>query len=342
MFELVTPWALIALPLPLVIWLIMPRANTTSQRALNIPFFTRLSSIQTTQAHHSAGSYAWLVLIWILLVVALSGPRWVGEPRPLSREGHNIMLILDISGSMDIQDHLLNGRPSTRLSLVKHAAEMFIQHRPGDQLGLILFGTRAYLQTPLTHDHETVLMRLKDATVGLAGKTTSIGDALGLAVKHMQHIPAKGRVVILLTDGANNSGTLPPLKAAKLAQSDDIKVYTIGLGSSNTAYRRYGSIPVMADDLDENTLKTIASMTSGRYFRANDKRSLDNIYQLINQLETVSQSDATVRPETQYYLWPLTLALCLFLLWLIHITAVFQRAPRTKHRSHPSHHEELA
>ena len=177
-------------------------------------------------------------------------------------------------------------------------------------------------------------MRLKDATVGLAGKTTSIGDALGLAVKHMQHIPPKGRVVVLLTDGANNSGTLPPLKAAKLAHTDNIKVYTIGLGSSNTAMRRYGSIPVMADDLDENTLKTIATMTSGRYFRATDKRSLDNIYQLINQLETVSQSDATVRPEINYYIWPLTLALFGFLLWFLHITAVFQRKPSPQRRSY--------
>jgi len=334
MFELATPWALIALPLPLIMWLILPRSNTTSQSALNIPFFARLSSIQTAKTHHSILSFLWLFLIWSLLVIALSGPRWVGEPRPLSREGHNIMLILDISGSMEIQDHLFNGRPSTRLSLVKHAAEMFIKNRPGDQLGLVLFGTRAYLQTPLTHDHATVLMRLQDATVGLAGKTTSIGDALGLAVKHMQHIPPKGRVIILLTDGANNSGTIPPLKAAKLAQTDNIKVYTIGLGSSNTATRRYGSIPVMADDLDEDTLKTIASMTSGRYFRATDKRSLDNIYQLINQLETVSQSDVTVRPEINYYLWPLALALFGFLVWFLHITAVFQRKPRLQRSLH--------
>lgn len=338
MFELATPWALIALPLPLIIWACLPRATATSQSALNIPFLERLSSIQTAKTPHPTLSFIWLLLIWSLLVLALSGPRWVGEPRPLSREGHNIMLILDLSGSMDIRDHLLNGRPSTRLALVKHAAERFIKNRPGDQLGLVLFGTRAYLQTPLTHDHASILMRLNDATVGLAGKTTSIGDALGLAVKHMQHVPAKGRVIILLTDGANNSGTLPPLKAAKIAHTDGIKVYTIGLGSSNTAIQRYGSIPVMADDLDENTLKTIASMTDGRYFRATDKRSLDNIYQLINQLETVSQSDATVRPEIDYYLWPLTLALLGLMLWLINITAVFQRKPRLARSSPQEEH----
>lgn len=338
MFELATPWALLALPLPLILWFCLPRATTTSISALNIPFFDRLSLIQPAKTEHPILSFIALLFIWSLLIVALSGPRWVGEPRPLSREGHNIMLILDISGSMEIQDHLQNGRPATRLSLVKSAAEMFIKNRPGDQLGLILFGTRAYLQTPLTHDHASILMRLKDATVGLAGKTTSIGDALGLAVKHMQHVPAKGRVIILLTDGANNTGALPPLKAAKIAQTDGIKVYTIGLGSSNRAIQRYGSIPVMADDLDENTLKTIASMTHGRYFRATNKRSLDYIYQLINQLETVPQSDATVRPEIDYYVWPLTLALLCFILWLIHNTAIFHRKPRFMHSSYQKEH----
>lgn len=337
MFELATPYALAALPLPLIAWTVLPHATTTSQSALNIPFFQHISSIQAARARHPLLSFIWLFLIWSLLVFALSGPRWVGEPRPLTREGHNIMLVLDISGSMEIQDHLMRGRPSTRLSLVKHAAEIFIKNRTGDQLGLVLFGTRAYLQTPLTHDHATILMRLKDATVGLAGKTTSIGDALGLAVKHMQHVPPKGRVVILLTDGANNSGTLPPLKAAKLAHTDAIKVYTIGLGSSNTPIQRYGSIPIMADDLDEETLKTIASMTGGRYFRATDKRSLENIYQLINQLETVAQSDATVRPEIDYYFWPLMAALLCLTLWIIQITAIFQRR---RYPQHPPLHEE--
>jgi len=339
MFELATPWAFIALPLPLLIWIILPRAKTTSQSALHIPFFERVSSIQTEKTHHSTLSFIWLLLIWSLLVIALAGPRWVGEPRPLSREGHNIMLILDISGSMDIRDHVLHGRPSTRLSLVKNAAEMFIKNRPGDQLGLVLFGSRAYLQTPLTHDHASILMRLKDASVGLAGKTTSIGDALGLAVKHMQHVPSKGRVIILLTDGANNSGRLPPLKAAKLAETDGIKVYTIGLGSNDIGMQRYGLVPIIADDLDENTLKTIASMTGGRYFRATDRHSLNSIYQLINQLETVTQSDATVRPEIDYYLWPLALALGCFVLWLVYITGVLHRTPRVQR---VSRQEELA
>ncbi len=316
MFELATPLALLALPLPLLIWLCLPKAKKIGQSTLKIPFFDRVTSIQNPNKHTAKkGSLFWFYLIWALTTFAATGPRWVGEPLPLEHEGHNIMLVLDVSGSMEIRDRVQYGRPTTRLQIVKQAAENFVKHRHGSQIGLILFGTRAYLQTPLTRDHATVLMRLNDASVGLAGKTTSIGDALGLAVKHMQHVPKKGRVIILLTDGANNSGMLLPLKAAQLAQHDGIKVYTIGL-SSDGGIPMFGSMPVAVDDLDEQTLKTIASMTQGKYFHATDKTSLQRIYQLINQLETVTHNSATVRPERIYYPYPLALALIFLMLWL--------------------------
>ncbi len=318
MFELATPLALLALLLPPLVWLFLPRAKKSHQSTLKVPFF-ELVRTQQTEPHRSlTGLLAWFYLIWALVVFAASGPRWLGEPIAQKQEGHNIMLILDISGSMEIRDRVQYGRPTTRLQLVKSAAENFIKNRGDAQIGLILFGTRAYLQTPLTRDHATVLMRLNDATVGLAGKTTSIGDALGLAVKHMQHVPKKGRVIILLTDGANNSGMLAPLKAAKLAKEDDIKVYTIGL-SGDSSLPMFGGMPAGPDDLDEDTLKTIAAMTKGQYFRATDKSSLEHIYQLINQLETVKQESSTIRPERLYYPYPLTLALVMLMLKLIHI-----------------------
>lgn len=325
MFELATPWALTALALPLIIWLAFPKAKQTYQAALKVPFFKQLAALPEARFSASTASCFWLFLIWTLLVFAASGPRWLGKPLPLPREGHNIMLILDISGSMEIRDRVQYGRPATRLELVKHAAENFVKNRPLDQLGLVLFGTRAYLQTPLTEDHTTILMRLKDATVGLAGKTTSIGDALGLAIKHMQHVPKQGRVIILLTDGANNSGSMLPLKAAQIAKDDAIKVYTIGLGG-DSHLAHFGNMPSLSDDLDEQTLKTIASMTGGRYFHATDKRSLEHIYQLINQLETVTQKTATIRPEHEYYPWPLALALLLFTLWFASQTLRGKRA----------------
>ncbi|AHE68326.1 Mg-chelatase, subunit ChlD [Legionella oakridgensis ATCC 33761 = DSM 21215] len=253
-----------------------------------------------------------------MLLLALAGPRWVGEPRPLAREGYNIMLALDLSGSMELPDMMLHGRPVSRLTVVKRAAEQFVQERMGDKIGLILFGSRAYLQTPLTYDRQNILMRLEDATVGLAGKTTSIGDALGLAVKRLQNVPAQGRIIILLTDGANNSGVLAPMKAAELARADGIKIYTIGLGSQADP-RALPSVFLNMNasaDLDEETLQEVAKVTGGRYFRATDLQSLQRIYEVINQLEKVSQEQATVRPQHDYYPWPLALAFFLFLYWL--------------------------
>ena len=165
---------------------------------------------------------------------------------------------------------------------------------------MILFGSQAYLQTPLTFDKQTIHERINDATVGLAGNSTSMGDALGLAIKHLKNTHQKGRIVILLTDGANNSGVLPPLKAADIAHDNLVKVYTIGLGSDY--------------QFDEKTLKTIAEKTDGLYFNANDLASLETTYQRINAMETITQDAALVQPKREYYPWPLALALLIFVL----------------------------
>lgn len=232
---------------------------------------------------------------------------------------------------MALDDMLLHGQPATRLAIVKRAAKQFVNARIGDHIGLILFGTRAYLQTPLTYDHQNVLLRLEDATVGLAGQTTSIGDALGLAIKRLQQVPRAGRMIILLTDGANNSGLLAPLKAAELARLETIKVYTIGLGANIETGALNGAFPMNASsDLDEGTLQAIAQLTGGRYFRATDAESLHEIYATINQMETVKHDEATIRPQKDYYPWPLAFALVLFLLWLIRKNAFFQRRKRAR------------
>lgn len=319
MFELATPWVLIALPLPLLIWFLIPRVVLQLPIALRVPFYKAMFAIVDKKKTTLTGQtqIGLFFLIWCLLVFAASGPRWIGEPRPLQREGRNIMLALDLSGSMELSDMLMNGRPVSRLAVVKAAAEQFVQARVGDRIGLILFGTRAYLQTPLTYDRQNVLLRLDDATVGLAGQTTSIGDAIGLAIKRLEEVPAKGRMIILLTDGANNSGVLPPLKAAELAKLDKIKIYTIGLGAEPDPRALGGGFfnPSPSSDLDEETLQEVAKITGGRYFRATDTQSLQAIYAMINQLETVTQDQTTIRPQHDYYPWPLTIALFLFLYW---------------------------
>lgn len=322
MVELAFPWALALLPLPLLLWYLLPKAELVLPRSLNLPFFGALQGIVDQEQSSLTAQSAVLipVFIWILLVGALAGPRWIGEPRPLERNGYNIMMALDLSGSMELNDMVLHGRPVSRLLVVKQAAEQFVRDRIGDKIGLILFGSRAYLQTPLTYDRHSVLMRIEDATAGLAGKTTSIGDAVGLAVKRLDRVPDEGRVIILLTDGANNSGVLLPLKAAELAKNDGIKIYTIGLGSDAAS----GSISPdffnmnAAADLDEETLQKMAELTGGRYFRATDPESLHTIYEKINQLETVNEEQATLRPQKEYYPWLVALAVLLSfykLLW---------------------------
>ncbi|OGV48968.1 MAG: hypothetical protein A3F46_03475 [Legionellales bacterium RIFCSPHIGHO2_12_FULL_42_9] len=321
MFELALPTALLLLPLPLLIWFLIPRATQIVPVALTVPFYDALVTLIKQKKHETSSkkSIYLLGLIWILIVVAVAGPRWVGAPIPLEREGRNIMLVLDLSASMDLDDMVLNGHSATRLSVVKLAAKQFVLRRAGDRIGLILFGSRAYLQTPLTYDHQNVLMRMEDATVGLAGTTTSIGDALGLAVKRLQDVPPTGRVIILLTDGANNSGVLSPLKAAQLAKMDKMKVYTIGLGS-NANPRGMSSLFMGLNptaELDEAILKQIAQTTNGRYFYANDPQTLQQIYQTINRMEAVQQEESTVRPQEEYYPWLLAGALLIWFIWFL-------------------------
>jgi Ca-activated chloride channel homolog len=327
MFELAWPWVWLALPAPFLIWFLVPKATSSIQAALKVPFFNEIEQVVDNNQRSLTGhqSVRFILIIWLLMLFALSGPRWVGEPQPVEREGYNIMLALDLSGSMELNDMLVHGQPVSRLSIVKRAAEQFVKERHGDKMGLILFGSRAYLQTPLTYDRQNLLMRIDDATVGLAGKTTSIGDALGLAVKRLQAAPAKGKVIILLTDGANNSGILAPDKAAELAKLDDIKVYTIGLGSKVDPRALNSMLFSMnaSADLDEETLKKVADMTGGSYFRATDLKSLEQVYSRINQLEHVSQEQQTIRPQHDYYPWPLGFALILLFYWMAHFGGLF-------------------
>lgn len=331
MITLSNSWLLLLWPLPALIWL-LPPAKLILPAALKVPFFSGLYESLGHQQAVTKGARTMLlwIFIWSLLVLAIAGPRWVGEARPLQREGRNIMLAMDLSGSMEIDDMLVNGRPVSRLDVVKKAAERFVKQRTGDRVGLILFGSRAYLQTPLTYDRQTVLTRLQDASIGLAGKTTAIGDAIGLAVKRLQNTPPQGRVLILLTDGANNSGLLEPLNAAEMAKKEDIKIYTIGLGS--VASQRYSNFlygPGPSADLDEKTLKTIAQITGGRYFRATNPASLQHIYETINAIETIRQDQAVVRPQVDYYPWLAGLALLLIGAWLFYNSGILRRRTYT-------------
>lgn len=328
MFELTYPWVLVLIPLPMLLWFLLPETKVKVLAALEVPFFDAMKHILQKQQKITLTQKNLILpfLLFVFLVLALTGPRWIGEPLPVDREGYNIMMALDLSGSMEVTDMVLNGRPVSRLAVVKRAAEQFVEQRKGDHIGLILFGTQAYLQTPLTYDRHSVLARIDDASVGLAGKTTSIGDAVGLAVKRLQAVPKPGRVIILLTDGANNSGIVEPLKAAEIAKSEGIKIYTIGLGAEADPSALMGDNffdTNMTADLDEETLKEMANLTDGQYFRATDPDSLHAIYQKINQLERIKQVQATIRPQKEYYPYLLLGSLILGIFWLVLGSKVF-------------------
>ena len=232
------------------------------------------------------------------------------------------MLAVDISGSMGTEDMELGGQLVDRLAVVKRVVADFIGARQGDRLGLILFGTNAYLQAPLTFDLQTVDRLLSEAPVGIAGGKTAIGDAIGLAVKRLRQRPDGDRVLILLTDGANNVGEVAPVKAAELAAGEGIRIYTIGVGADElrmpSIFGAFGSRLVNPSaDLDEDTLTRIAENTGGRYFRARDTEGLAEVYAIIDALEPVEQDPETYRPIAALYYWPMGCAWLLACLLLI-------------------------
>lgn len=315
-------WAFLLLPLPWLVSYILPKAQPTEQAALRVPFLNKVRPL-ASRGHRLSNGKIWqrflAYTIWVLLIIAASGPQWLGPPTPITQAGRNIMLAIDISGSMEITDMRLGNHQVNRLRMIKSVAGQFINERVGDRLGLILFGTRAYVQTPLTFDRQTVQAQLNDASIGLAGQMTAIGDAIGLAIKRLMQYPAKSRVLVLLTDGAANSGSVMPIDAASMAAKQGIQIYTIGIGSSHALVQTFWGPQAVnaAADLDETTLKKIATMTQGQYFRATDEESLQEIYQRINQLQPINSDKHFFRPVKNLYDWPLGLALLLSLVLAI-------------------------
>jgi Ca-activated chloride channel family protein len=216
------------------------------------------------------------------------------------------------------EDYALNGHSATRLDVVKVGAGRFIEQREGDRLGLILFGTRAYLQTPLTFDRQTVQQMLSEAVIGLAGRDTAVGDAIALAVKRLREQPEDNRVLILLTDGANTAGNIDPLTAARLAAGAKVRIYAIGIGSGEVGVRTpFGTLMQVGSDLDPKTLQAIARETGGRYFQATNTDELKEIYTDLDRLEPSVRDALTYRPMTDLYHWPVGAALLISLVLLL-------------------------
>jgi Ca-activated chloride channel family protein len=259
------------------------------------------------------------IIAWCCLIIAGIRPQWLGEPVEMAITGRDLMMAVDLSRSMEEQDFLIQQKPVDRLTATQAVASQFIKRRAGDRIGLILFGSQAYLQTPLTFDRQTVMTLLNEAAIGLAGESTSIGDAIGLAVKRLRSQPSNSRVLILMTDGANTAGVISPLKAADLAAENQLKIYTIGIGADEMIVRSlFGNRRVNPSrDLDEKTLTAIANKTGGQYFRARNTDEFNTIYALLDELEPIEKDKQFFRPKTELYAWPLGLSLFLMLLIVI-------------------------
>ena len=318
MWSLAWPWALLALPLPLFVNRLLPESASLQDAGLKVPAFGGFAMlVDRSEAEQLLSWKLWVAaLAWLLLVVATARPERIGDEVDVPVSGRNLMLAVDLSGSMDQKDFELGNLRVDRLTATKAVASDFISRREGDRIGLILFGERAYLQVPLTLDRETVKVFLLESFIGLAGEKTAIGDAITLAVKLIyDHDEDPGeQVLVLLTDGANTAGVIQPLKAAELARQVGLRIYTIGIGaeqlevSSLIGGRR--SINPSAD-LDEETLTGIAELTGGRYFRAKDTAGLQDIYRLVDELEPVEEPEAGFRPVKSMYFLPLTVSFAL-------------------------------
>jgi Ca-activated chloride channel family protein len=318
MFSLAWPWMILALPLPLILRALLPDSSHLAVAGLRVPSFAGFATlVDRSQTEQLLNWRFWFAAVaWILLVVAAARPERIGDELEVPVSGRNLMLAVDLSGSMDQKDFELGNRRVDRLTATKAVASDFISRREGDRIGLILFGERAYLQVPLTLDRETVKVLLLEAFIGLAGEKTAIGDAITLAVKriHDQHEDAGDQVLVLLTDGANTAGQVEPLKSAELARQVGLRIYTIGIGAEqlevNSLIGGRRRVNPSAD-LDEETLTAIAEMTGGRYFRATDMATLQDIYRLVDELEPVEEPEAGFRRIKSLYYWPLSGAFAL-------------------------------
>lgn len=312
MIHFAWPWAFLLLVLPLLARWLLPAASTLREAGLRVPSLAHFRRLAGQRPMERLGNWrAWLATAaWVLLVTAAARPEYLGDELDVPVSGRNLMLAVDLSGSMDQKDFTLARQRVDRLTATKAVASDFIARREGDRIGLILFGEQAYLQVPLTLDRETVKILLFEAFIGLAGEKTAIGDAITLAVKRIHEGRSDGaeQVLVLLTDGANTAGAVEPLKAAELARQVGLRIYTIGIGADQLEVasviggrRRINP----SADLDEETLTHIAQLTGGRYFRATDTATLQEIYELVDELEPVETPEAGFRPVKSLYVWPL-------------------------------------
>jgi len=326
MFSFHWPWISVLLPLPLLIWKFWPRRHRPSDyysqeegATLLHPALGRLAStFLSARSLTHAGSMqktVMLAILWISLILALMRPEWLEPYSEVRTEGYDLMLAVDTSRSMEALDFTVNGRQVTRMAVIKGVLERFIDAREGDRIGMVVFGSQAFVLSPMTLDVNAVHALVGSIVSRMAGDGTAIGDAIGLSVKKLRERPEGSRVLILVTDGENTEGSLPPRLAAQMAAHEGIRIYTIGVGSK-------GLVPIMEDgrmteqkmEIDEDLLTEVANMTGGAYFRATDTDALEKIYQRIDTLEKTQAESRSVMIPSPLYRWPLGVALLVLLI----------------------------
>lgn len=305
------PWAFVLLPLPLVMRL-MP-AYRERRDAVRVPFFARLVEATESRPQRGAmllmrrpGQKVLIALMWLSLILAAAKPQWLGEPIEQQKAGRDLMIAVDLSGSMETEDFSRpDGSPADRLTAVKTVLQQLANERAGDRLGLIVFGNSAYLQSPFTEDHRTWLMLLNETRIRMAGPSTALGDAVGLAIKLFKAAETENRVLLLLTDGNDTGSLVPPVDAARVAAAEDIRIYPIAVGDPTASGEE-------AIDLD--TLARMAEVTGGQAFEALSSEDLLAVFELLGTLEPNVFDSVNFRPRTDIHWLPLAAVLLLYVL----------------------------
>lgn len=306
MMSFAFPWAFLFLPLPLLVWRFVPPHKETMP-AIRFPFFRRVvdhagvtSAAGAVVMQRSLFQMLAASLIWLMLVLAIAQPERLGAPVEVEKSARDLILAIDISGSMDARDFEdPHGARLQRLAGVRDVVGRFVEARDGDRMALIVFGSKAYLQSPLTEDTATIVDLLDQTQVGMAGPHTAIGDAIGLAIRTFEASDIAQRLLILLSDGADTASRMSPLNAAEIARSAGVEIHTIAVGDPNASGE---------NRVDVQALKDIATRTGGASFFAGDQAALDEIYDRIDQLAPRLTETLSYRPRQTLFHLPLIVA----------------------------------
>ena len=323
MLEFAYPLALLVLPLPLLAWWLLPPQRERVS-AMRVPFFDQVVAAAGTEAREGAVVMRrnWLqmmiaIVAWILLVAALAKPEWVGEPIVRTEAARDIMLAIDLSGSMDYRDFPGgDGSNVSRFEAVQRVVDRFVADRESDRIGLIVFGTKAYLQLPFTRDLDTASALVDLMEVGMAGPQTALGDSIGLAIRSFESSEVDDRVLILLTDGNDTASKMTPINAADIARLNSVEIYTIGIGDTEATGE---------DRVDFDALRAIAERTGGQFFNAENETALDEVYARIDAATAADVRTQSWRPRTSLVHWPAGAATVLLLLGYLVLLAGSRR-----------------